>query len=63
MTSQGQRLKAALRAGSGRYRYDWNYPPARSVALHLARQRQSGVVWSAFAGELSLPVLLGTGQE
>ena len=58
MTGPRQRLAAALRAGSGAYRYDWNYPPARAAALRVWGQGDRFRGWSVFDGRLKLASLL-----
>lgn len=50
---RGDLLKA-LRDPSAIYKYDWNYPPARSLALGLCRHRGTGAVAALFRGEVTL---------
>lgn len=58
MTGPRHRLKAALQTGSGAYRYDWNYPPARAAALRIWGQGGRFPGWSVFDGSLKLATLL-----
>ena len=58
----GQRLRAVLIAGEGTYRYDWNYPPARAVAMKLWHQADRTGSWAAFEGA-SLALLKTIGDD
>lgn len=47
-------LLEALRNPTATYRYDWNYPPARSLALGLRGRREAGTMAALFRGEVTL---------
>lgn len=47
-------LLKALHNPSAIYQYDWNYPPARGLALGLLRQRDAGTAVALYRGKLTL---------
>lgn len=58
LSGQRQGLEVVLQAGAGEYRYDWNYPPARSAALVLRERADTTLNWRVFDGSLELSSLI-----
>ncbi|TNF22905.1 MAG: hypothetical protein EP318_02335 [Rhodobacteraceae bacterium] len=47
-------LVEALRDPAARYKYDWNYPPARRLALGLCRHPDTDAAMALFHGRITL---------
>jgi len=55
---QSERLKAALARPDAPYKYTWNYPIARYLAIQISKQCSREWIWSVFEGETSLSAVL-----
>ena len=52
--AQRDRLKAALLEPDAPYKYFWNYPIARYLAIRISERCSEKWIWSLFAGETSV---------
>lgn len=51
---QRDRLAAALSEPAAPYKYSWNYPIARYLAIEVAERFSRDRIWSVFSGETSV---------
>jgi hypothetical protein len=56
---QRDRLQADLLRPAALYKYAWNYPIARYLAVRIAERCSRDWIWSVFAGEISVRDALG----
>lgn len=56
--SHTQRLNADLSRPETPYRYSWNYPIARYLAIRMFQQRLRDQMWAVFEGDLSVQGVL-----
>jgi hypothetical protein len=52
--AQRNRLRAALLRPDEPYKYSWNYPVARFLAIRISEQCSRDWIWSVFEGEVSV---------
>jgi hypothetical protein len=57
--AQRDRLKMDLPKADTPYRYSWNYPVARYLAIQISQRCSPDWIWTVFQGELSLKEILG----
>jgi hypothetical protein len=56
--AQRERLQAALSSSDAPYRYAWNYPIARYLALQISDRCSQDCIWSVFQGKSSVNDIL-----
>jgi hypothetical protein len=52
--AQRERLRAALLQPDAPYKYSWNYPVSRYLAIQVSEQCSRDWIWSLFEGEVSV---------
>jgi hypothetical protein len=55
---QRERLQAALLTPDAPYKYTWNYPIARYLAIQLSDRCSNNWIWSVFEGDASIGSIL-----
>lgn len=56
--AQKERLRAALSISDAPYRYAWNYPVARYLAIQISDRCSQDCIWSVFQGKSSVKDVL-----
>ena len=56
--AQSQRLRAALLQPDASYKYSWNYPIARYLAIQISERCSRDWTWGLFEGETSIQRVL-----
>ena len=58
--AQKARLRAALMRPHTPYKYSWNYPIARHLAILMSERCSAEVIWCLFEGQLTVSEILQT---